>query len=211
MTIIADSYTALENRLLVAAYYTSNRLDKDTVTLKEISEQFSFEMPVRFTRVALADFGRGGISKETLHSGEMEQQRIWLTAHGIREAERLIETNETDVLEFDRQGPRVPASDRVVSRKDNQREFDRIEEEIRILKEHVYSQDNEIGDKLGDSRELLQQEIDIAQTVVASNSFRVASLLGWIRRALQFVMEKFAGTAVAEAAKRLFDLLEKLL
>jgi hypothetical protein len=100
VTIIIGAYSTLEKRLIAAAYYVSNRLDQDTVSLDEISKHFSFEMPARFVRNILIDLNDRGLSKEKIFSGSLGEQRIWLTPSGIREAETIIDQNETDVQNF---------------------------------------------------------------------------------------------------------------
>lgn len=104
-----------------------------------------------------------------------------------------------------------PASDRVVTRKDNSAEFEQVQTELTTLIELVESKDNETGDKLGDQREVLKQEFEVAAEALERGFFRVSSLLGWLSKALKFVIEKFSGSIVGEAAKKLFELLVGLL
>lgn len=104
----------------------------------------------------------------------------------------------------------VPASDRIVKRDDNRKKYSQIEDDLAILVDLTHSNDNEIGQVLGDDRKILRQEFETAQAIVDQGSFRAASLLGWLSKALKFVMDKFSGTLVAETAKRLFEFLEGL-
>lgn len=130
MAAIIGSYTELETRLIAAAYYTSNRLDKDSVTISEIAAEFNFPMPDRFLKIALTHLSDMGYSEEKMFGGALEDQRIWLTALGIREAEAIIERDETDVLEFRNEMQAAPASDRTVSFSDNQADVEVAKQNI---------------------------------------------------------------------------------
>ena len=103
MTVIIGSYGSFEIRLLTAAYYTSNILDKDVVTIKEIQSCFLFDMNSRFLRTALKTFSDRGLNKYNMTFDDFEDQKIWLSADGLKSAEQLIENNDTDIREFRRQ------------------------------------------------------------------------------------------------------------
>ena len=98
--VIIGSYGSLEKRLLLAAYFTSNILEKDVVTVREIKDHFSFEMNERFVRTAIKSFSDQGLNKHTLTFDMMDEQMIWLSADGMKAAEMIAQNNETDVLEF---------------------------------------------------------------------------------------------------------------
>lgn len=97
MTIILGGYTDFEQNLLAAAYYVSNQLRKDRVSLSEITERYSIELDPRWVRTALKQFAEMGWSRDGLHNGPIADLRIRLTANGIKEAERIIE-NKSVVL-----------------------------------------------------------------------------------------------------------------
>jgi hypothetical protein len=90
MPITLESFTVFEQELLVAAYYASNILEKQTVTLEEIGKLFRFDFDRRWVVNALSDYWANGLSKEQLFHGAVEAQRIWLTGDGLRRAEYLI-------------------------------------------------------------------------------------------------------------------------
>ena len=100
----------------------------------------------------------------------------------------------------------VPGSDRVVSRKDNLQKVQSVEEELRSLRSTL-QQDNVVGSEIGDEREVIDLELEIAEQVVQRPRFRLKSLLAWLLPALRYLSEKFAGGAIAETAKRLIALL----
>ncbi len=91
MNIIQGSYSRFERNLLAAAYYTSNRMEKSSITLEEIAGNYEIDLDLRWVKTALGHFNEIGWSKEKMHSGTLHEQRIWLTAEGIKEAESLIE------------------------------------------------------------------------------------------------------------------------
>jgi len=92
VTILVGGYSQFERQLIVAAYYSSNQLDKDKITIAEIGDRYELDANFRWLRTALGNLYTSGLSKETLHSGALTEHRIWLTAEGIREAERIIQT-----------------------------------------------------------------------------------------------------------------------
>ena len=100
--VIIGSYSTVENRLITAAYYSSNILNKDVVSLKEIFEIFAFEANERYLQTSLKYLSENGFNKVRLTFDDLQEQQIWLTAEGLKEAERLIENRASDVLEFRR-------------------------------------------------------------------------------------------------------------
>jgi hypothetical protein len=103
----------------------------------------------------------------------------------------------------------IPASDRIVRRNDNQEAIEEIKEVIADVRRIVH-EDNEVGSDLGDDREIIDLELEIAGDVIQRPRFRLKSLLNWLLPALSFLAEKFATGAVGEAAKRLVTLLISL-
>ena len=104
----------------------------------------------------------------------------------------------------------VPASDRIVRRSDNEPLVLEIRNDIEEIRKAL-REDNEIGADLGDEREIVDLELEIADTVLQRPRFRLKSLLNWLLPALSFLAEKFASGAIGEAAKQLVDLLLKLI
>lgn len=100
----------------------------------------------------------------------------------------------------------IEASDRVVSRSDNLPAIKNIDELINDAKIEINTS-NEVGEVLGNEREIISLEFDIAQEVISKPRFRLKSLLNWLLPALKYLSDKFSGSALAEIAKRLVDLL----
>ena len=104
----------------------------------------------------------------------------------------------------------VPASDRVITRKDNQPTVEAIETQFNAIQSSLAT-DNEVGDALGDERQILIGEVAAAEALTKSKKFRLGKLLSLILPALKFLSEKFSGAAIGEAAKKLVNLLLGLL
>ena len=96
----------------------------------------------------------------------------------------------------------VPASDRIVSKSDNADAISAIRTDVSAV-QTILHQDNEVGDELGDDREIIELELEIADQILQKPRFRLRSLLNWLLPALKFLADKFAGGAIAEIAKRL--------
>lgn len=123
--------------------------------------------------------------------------------------ERILEKLEGDAPEHAGAIPttadpfeEVPASDRIVSRNDNLEAIGEIKSDISELR-RIIKEDNEVGAEIGDAREIVDFELEVADSVLERPRFRLKSLLNWLLPALSFLADKFAGGAIAELAKRL--------
>jgi len=105
--------------------------------------------------------------------------------------------------------PTAIASDRIVSFSDNQLEIAAIRSEIALVREEIRG-NNEAGSELGDAREVIDLELEIADEILSKKSFRLKSLVGWLLPALRYLADKFASGAIGEAAKKLISLLISL-
>ncbi len=100
----------------------------------------------------------------------------------------------------------IPASDRVVSRKDNQAGIEAISTAMDEIVEAL-DRDNQIGAELGDDRQLLLHELAASKELIGGDRFYLRRLFNLISPALKFLSEKFSGAAIGEAAKHLFNLI----
>ncbi|MGN6289891.1 MAG: hypothetical protein ACTHNA_11570 [Sphingopyxis terrae] len=105
--------------------------------------------------------------------------------------------------------PTAIASDRIVSFSDNQPEIAAIRSEIALVREEIRG-NNEAGSELGDAREVIDLELEIADEILSKKSFRLKSLVGWLLPALTYLADKFASGAIGEGAKKLISLLLSL-
>ena len=126
-------------------------------------------------------------------------ERVVAKLQGDIEGEEHLPTT-TDPLE------EIPASDRVVRRSDNELTIEQIRGDIEQVRQAL-REDNELGADLGDEREIIDLELEIADLVVQRPRFRLKSLLNWLLPALSFLADKFASGAIGEVAKRLVSLL----
>ncbi|WP_440977984.1 hypothetical protein ACQHGV_09350 [Sphingomonas pseudosanguinis] len=199
MTIILGSYTTFEEQFLVAAYYTSNILDRDEVSFREVCQQFAIEPNRRWLDRALSHFVAMSWIDGPLLLGGADEQPISLTASGLREAEKLIEQNKffTARVEGDPlAGIPVPASDRLVNIGHNQiLRIDRpIEEFVSALHD-----DNGDPDQPG-LRERLLGEVKAGRELIRAGTFRSYLLYETLVRALgEFIKRYKSPTLVALA------------
>lgn len=136
-----------------------------------------------------------------------ESQEYWPSLYKERNNAPL----GLDYYKIESKDPLIPASDRIVLKSDNQSEIDEIKVELANLKSLIgESRDNEVGSELGDDREIICNELEVADQVIDKPRFRLASLMGWLLPALRFLAKRFAGKGIDEVAMRLLALLEKL-
>lgn len=173
-----------------------------------------FDDNLREARALIANSQLGVILRSGEYGGApwfkkvFDNNEFWMELYEERNAD--IQANP-EPIEFEIKSidAAVPAADRIVSRRDNYEtigEIDRSLEEIAT----ALSSDNEVGAEVGDERDVLSLEVEVARTVITKPNFRLSSLMGWLMPALRFLAEKFASGAIGEAAKHLMILLEKL-
>jgi hypothetical protein len=122
-----------------------------------------------------------------------------LSPAGVVEAESRVVADET----------KTPASDRFVSRTDNTDLFE-LEAEIGSLAGALQTS-NEAGAILGSDREALIGELEAASLIASKTRVRLKALWSLLMPTLRFLSEKFASGAIGDAAKRLIELLLKII
>jgi DNA-binding PadR family transcriptional regulator len=179
-------------------------------------ESFWFSIPE--IRQALPEETSGAFVKRALDAliseeeveegtgGDPETAVYALTEEGIQAAERLLEERGHKVRTY----TPAPTVDRILSREDDAEAHQQLEAGFNELKE-VIKENNLVVIELGDAKELIEAEIGAAQTITKSDRFRVARLAALIIPTLRFLAEKFVGQGVGELAKRLIDLLMRLI
>ena len=80
----------------MAAYLTSEALGQDIVDVKEVFDRFDLERKPNWVMRALSTFQDSGWSKGKLHMGGEAEQHIYLSGHGVKQAEYLIEAGQID-------------------------------------------------------------------------------------------------------------------
>jgi hypothetical protein len=88
---VTSSFTSFQENLLVAAFELSERTGNEMVDVKEIISSYPLWPRSNWIMQSLRDFLARGLINDTLTIGGEEEQTLWLTAAGMREAEHLIE------------------------------------------------------------------------------------------------------------------------
>jgi hypothetical protein len=125
-----------------------------------------------------------------------------LNEDGVKAAEKMIEAKGIPLREY---AP-APSSDLIISRFEDATKVAQIREAIFDISKEL-KENNIVGAELGDDKEVLATEIAAAEVLVAKDTFRVRSLIALIVPALRYFSDKFAGSTIGEAAKRLLELL----
>jgi DNA-binding MarR family transcriptional regulator len=77
--------------LLVASYLHSEDTGNEQVTVSEVLDKYSIEARPNWVRRAISSLTDEGYAKGRMHMGSERDQRVWLTAQGVKEAERLLD------------------------------------------------------------------------------------------------------------------------
>ena len=136
---------------------------------------------------------------------------------GYSYVEEQLEIDQTIINEYSKFGDHwlerqtlgigdIPASNRIVTRSDNQKEMEEIDNEVSLIQQEL-NENNEVGDDLGEDKSLIKVELEAAQVITKHNRFRVSSILNLILPALRYLADKFGSAAIGESAKRLIALL----
>ena len=99
----------------------------------------------------------------------------------------------------------VPASDRIVKANDNQQVISEIDSLLGDLKSKI-DFDNEVGNALGDLKEIASQEIGALQADIHKPSNRASLLLSKARASLEWLGKKVAETSASEIVKAIIKL-----
>jgi hypothetical protein len=137
-------------------------------------------------------------------SWETDGEFFTLTNAGWSEAERLTLT----LFKGGEAVEGVPASDRIVTPTDNQRQA------IQATVEQIISEvraSNEVGDTLGDEKQRIEAELVAGGDLVKTSKVRLGAVITVLATPLRYLAEKFSGAAIGELAKKLLDLLWKLI
>lgn len=99
----------------------------------------------------------------------------------------------------------VPASDRIVALGDNS-VVKQIEQDVGLLIESV-RQSNEAAVALDRQQERIVKELAAGREIVSSGNFRIFAIFEILVKPLRYIVEKLSGSALAETAKKLIDLI----
>ena len=183
----------------------------DRLTAAEISTLFSVEVSSKRVSLAVDHL------KNSNYVSKYSSGSISIEAAGYERVENELADDSSVIYQYANFGDKwlgnqtlsnggIPASDRIISKTDNQKEIDEIIGELSTIGVEI-DQNNQVGSELGDEKELIKAEIDAVQELTKHDRFRLKSLLNLVLPALRYLSEKFSGAAIGEAAKRLIALL----
>ena len=188
---------------LLALYrliYSSDR--QEFFTRDEIAEEAFVQVGAVFFGRVIADLVED--EKIQRSSWETEGELFTLTNIGWSEAEKFT-------LAAFRNGESVegvPASDRLVTPSDNQMQA--IQATVQeIITEVRFS--NVAGDVLGNEKKRIEAELVAGSELVKTGTIRLGAVVTVLATPLRYLADKFSGAAIGELAKKLLDLLWKLI
>ncbi|WP_447724510.1 hypothetical protein [Sphingomonas koreensis] len=95
----------------------------------------------------------------------------------------------------------VPASDRIVSKSDNQEAYEHSVEALDNL-QSALATGNEAGDIFGDDRDVVAQEVSTLASLVKQARVRAEPVIALARKCLGWIAEKAGSAAIGDLAKR---------
>ena len=198
------SFDEVKRTVIGALYRDLYESDENEFfSLQEIKESTNLQIGLAFLRKAVeALVGELQVKAEFFDDERLE--RYTLTAKGISAAEKVLKALRAGEQRYDG----VPASDRLVTLDDNQRE--EIVSQLTELQLEV-KQSNEIGNALQDDKDRITSELESGQRLVAVGRLRLNALLALLEAPLRFLAEKFSGSAASELAKKLLVELWKVI
>jgi hypothetical protein len=107
-------------------------------------------------------------------------------------------------------GNEIPASDRVVSRNDNQDSWNQIDDDLQSLGREI-SQNNKFGETLGDHRMVFTAEIEASRKLISFDMFDAGKLKQLIIPMLRYLVEKFTDGSIKTLAAKLIEGLLKVI
>jgi len=194
-------------KLFIHAQKTDKRLNKE-----EIAKIFKIEVSPKRTELALENLVSRQFVSTYLSNGNSA-----ITGEGYRAVEEQLKKSNSFISMYADNGDEwlsnqtlsrsdVPASDRLVSRSDNEPVIDEIVEGLEKISSEL-SVNNEIGAVLGDDKQVISSEVEASQVLIKANRFHLSKLFSLLVPALRFLGEKFSGSAIGETAKRLINLI----
>ena len=191
------SYTEFEDRLLVACFLAAEENENDTVSVYEVMNRFGLEASDLYIDRAVRGFFVSGHTGHSPWVGDPFDRKIEISAKGVREAERLVSLGISPqekkvVIIFDEHPDVVESLRDTIA--DIKKEFER----------------NSVSAELGDQREVVEAEVETAERVVSGRRFNVSSLRRIFIPILNFLADKFLGSALGELAKQAIHLISRL-
>jgi hypothetical protein len=182
-----------------------------------LAEEIGFGVTASFVRIALKQLK--DLKEVDLEGDESTAFNVLrlpfsatLTAFGSRKIEQDLKDPNSRLVAFQTHGigalqddfvsiSSAPASDRIVSRSDNQTAYDQAVNTLDQLKSELITS-NEAGDALGDDGDIAVAEVSALSRIIAEARVRADSTLSFARKCLAWIAEKAGAASVGELAKR---------
>ena len=144
--------------------------------------------------------------KDVELGGNGEGGRLYaLTDQGIETVEELLTENGISIANY---SP-APEMHRLISKAEEPLLHQEIEQTLQKVANHI-RESNEVGNALGDSKDLVSGELEAGAVLTSKDRFRLSRLNALILPTLRFLADKFVGQALGELAKQLTNLLMKI-
>jgi len=208
---MAIRFDDLKSQILIVLYDYMLTSDAEAFwySIQDIRDAFSADVSGAFVKRAIDALVEDESIEEGVGDpeGQPKDTPIFaLTQFGIGEAESVLIKKGWDLADYHP----APSVDRIVSRSDDPILHARIHDTIRDLAKDV-RESNEAGELLGEAKDMVTDELVAAEGISGKERFRVQRLAAFLLPTLRFVAEKFVGTSISEAAKRLIELFVKLI
>lgn len=207
---MAIKFETLKNHVLVVLYDYMLTSDADTCwfSAQDIADGLPEDVSGAFLARALVSLSEYHHIEEGLGDpdGQSRDTKLYsLQEGGIEEAESVLVKLGWDLADYQP----APSSDRIISRAEEPAVHSEISNTIALITKSV-EESNEVGDRLGEDRDFVVDELSAARALSSKDKFRLRGLRGLILPALRFLASKFIGEGLGETAKRLVELLLKV-
>ena len=200
---MAVRFDELKNSILVVLYDYMLTSDHETFWFSVTSIQDGLPPAVSgaLTQRAIDSLVSDG-DLEVGSSDGLMRDVFALTESGIGAAESIIEERGVSIEDYEA----APSADVILSRLEQPTVHAELNANLGHLRDELLTS-NSAADILGDDRDLITEEIQVASELAAKDRFRVSRLKAFILPTLRFLADKFAGQALGELAKRMVHML----
>ena len=200
-----SNYSDFEDKLLVAAYLTTEDTGEDYLRLSEIISRYPVEYKSHWVMRALQAYVDSGYSDDVRHlGGDVLGQSVSLTSSGFKEAERLIELGVSPHVSIsDYNSIPIPAADRVVALSHNQ-----IGEVERPLTEVIAALESDNGNPDSPGlRERLIGQLKAGRELVQAGEFQAYLVYATLVRGLGELISKYGNPVLAALANAVLSVI----
>jgi len=212
-----STYTEFEAKFLVASYLVAEELAEQIVDVRDILKKFPLERKPNWIVRAIQSLIDSGYAKGRMHMGPEEDQHVYLSPHGVKEAERLLDEG-TVTLRLPEEGDSdetnvptvVPASDRIVRLDHNDPDLGRAINDAKHLTRQL-REGNDVGNLSAEAVAVAVQEVAQIAMSLEAPAVRMPAFQERTVSTLSWIGKEAAGALVGAAALGLLALLASLL